>query len=95
MATEVRVVFAGMDEFDELLLDCVGPGGDPFALQVELGCSAHYANAFVESIVSKWAETSEPIALEIVDGVDGPAARLSGDGSRVQLTLADPTAGLR
>jgi len=85
--TRVLVVFATMAG-EELLLDCVGPAGEPFALRVEVDCSAAYAGAFVESIVSKWATTGEPVALEVVDGVDGRAVRLSGDGSRVQLPLA-------
>lgn len=84
----VLVVFATMEGDDELLLDCIGPDGEPFTLRVEVDCNASYAAAFVESIVSKWAETGEPVALELVERADGRAVRLSGDGSRVQLPLA-------
>lgn len=83
----VQVLFATAME-DEVVLDCIAmPSGEPFTICAEVDCSAAYGALFVESILSKWADSGEPVSLEIVEGADGRAVRLSGDGSRVQLPL--------
>jgi hypothetical protein len=98
----VRVVFAEPSE-ESVVLDCVAcrPGrlpagaevvdveaGTPFTVRAQRSCSAAWADAMIDGVLSRWADRGTPVQMVVLDGPGGRELRLYDDSTRVQLPIA-------
>lgn len=98
----VQVVFAQPSE-ESVVLDCVAcrPGrlptgadvvdvaaGTPFTVRALRSCSASWADAMIDGVLSRWADRGTPVELVVLEGPGGRELRLYDDSTRVQLPIA-------
>jgi hypothetical protein len=95
----VRVLFASPST-DDVLLDCIAcaearldPGsvlhpGTPFSVRARRSCSAAWADAMIDTVLTRWADSGDPVEMVVLDGPGGREVRLYDETTRVQLPIA-------
>jgi hypothetical protein len=87
-AVPVQVVFANPSPHD-VLLDCIAcDPGTPFTVRARRLSSAAWADALIDNVLNRWADTGAPVEMVMLDGPTGPEVRLFDDTTRVQLPIA-------
>lgn len=88
-AAMVRLLFATHAADAQLVVDGVSePDGWPFTVCVAWTPPVAYAGPFIDSILERWTSTGTALAMQIVEGADGPEVCLCGADSRVRLPIA-------
>jgi hypothetical protein len=98
----VRVLFAEPSE-ESVVLDCVAcragrlpagaevvdvEAGTPFTVRARRSCSAAWADAMIDGVLSRWADRGTPVEMVVLDGPGGRELRLYDESTRVQLPIA-------
>jgi hypothetical protein len=95
----VQVLFASPSQKD-VLLDCIACAdahidngrvlhpGTPFTVRAERACSVAWADAMIDTVLTRWAENCAPVEMVVLDGPTGREVRLSDETTRVQLPIA-------
>jgi len=95
----VQVLFASPSD-DAVLLDCIACAdaridgapvlhpGTPFTVRAQRNCTAAWADAMIDNVLSRWADSCAPVEMLVINGPAGREVRIFDDTTRVQLPIA-------